>query len=221
VGRHILAEGRDCQVIGVVEDAKISRIHEPSQPYMYFPFSQTRGAEATLIAEVAGDDLAITSMIQGSIRKVDPRVPIEVFNLREVMSSALWLDQMAAGFGAVLGFLAVALAAVGLYGVVSQLANRRRNEFGIRMALGASRLNVVQLVVREGLRLCVAGTLVGLPAAMGVTRLMRTILYGVRPGDPRVMAAGTGLVVLVALLAASIPARMVTKVDPMVALRYE
>ncbi|HTT24385.1 MAG TPA: ABC transporter permease [Candidatus Sulfotelmatobacter sp.] len=221
VGRHILAEGRDCQVIGVVEDAKISRIHEPPQPYMYFPFSQARGSEATLIAEVAGDELAVTSVIQRAIRKVDPRVPIEVSNLREVMTSALWLDQMAAGFGAVLGSLAVALAAVGLYGVVSYLANRRRKEFGIRMALGASRLNVVQLVVREGLRLSVAGTLVGLPVAVGVTRLMRTILYGVRPGDPSVMAAGTGLVVLVALLAASIPARMATKVDPMVALRYE
>jgi ABC-type antimicrobial peptide transport system permease subunit len=208
-------------VIGVVEDAKISRIHEPPQLYMYFPFAQVPGSEATLIVEVARDALTMAPAIQGTIRKIDPRVPIEVFNLPEVMSSVLWDDRMAAAFGIVLGLLAVALSAIGLYGVISYLANRRRNEFGIRMALGASRRDVVRLVVRDGLRLGVVGTIVGLPIAAAATRLMRTMLYGVSPGDPGVLAVSAGLVVLVALAAAYIPARIATNVDPMVALRYE
>jgi predicted permease len=221
VGRHILAEGRDCQVIGVAEDARISRIHEPPQPYMYFPFAQASGSEATLIVEATGEALAMAPMIQGEIRKMDPKVPVSVSDMQEVMSSVLWVDRMAAGFGTVLGLLAIVLATVGLYGVISYLANRRRNEFGVRMALGASRRDVLQLVIWDGLKLSVVGTLVGLPISAGVTRLMTTMLYGVSPGDPGVFAFSAGVAILVALVAAYLPARRATRVDPMVALRYE
>ena len=221
VGRHILAEGRDCQIIGVVEDAKISRIHEPPQLYMYFPFAQAPSTEATLVVEVAAEALTLAPSIQAAIRQVDPKVPIEVSNLPDVLSGVLWVDRMAAAFGTLLGLLAVALSAVGLYGVIAYLVNRRRNEFGIRMALGASRRDVVKLVIRDGLRLSVIGTIVGMPVAVASTRLMRTMLYGVSPGDPAVLAVSAGLVVLVALAAAYSPARRATKVDPMAALRYE
>ena len=220
-GRHIIAEGRDCEVVGVVEDAKISRIHEPPQPYMYFPFAQAPGSEATLIVEAAAEARTVAPMIQGEIRKMDPRVPVGVSTLHEVMSAALWDDRMAAGFGTLLGSLGIVLAAVGLYGVVAYLASRRRNEFGVRMALGAMRLDVLKLVIWEGLKLSVVGTLVGLPISVGVTRLMTTALYGVSPGDPGVFAVSAGLVILTALVATYMPARRATKVDPLVALRYE
>ena len=221
VGRHIIAEGRDCQIVGVVEDAKISRIHEPPQPYMYFPFAQAPGSEATLIVEAVGDARTVAPMIRSEIRKMAPKVPIGVSTVHEVMDGALWGDRMAAGFGTVLGLLAIILTTVGLYGVIAYLVNRRRKEFGVRMALGAGRRDVLRLVLGQGLRLAAIGTGVGLVASLAVTRLMSNLLYGVRPTDPVAFAVGSGVVILVALAASYIPARRATKVDPMVALRYE
>jgi ABC-type antimicrobial peptide transport system permease subunit len=133
----------------------------------------------------------------------------------------LWVDRTAAGFATVLGSLAVVLAAIGLYGVTAYLANRRRNEFGVRMALGASRRDVLRLVIWDGLKLSVAGTVVGLPISVGVARLMATLLYGVSPGDPGVFAISATVAIFVAVLAAYIPARRATKLDPGAALRYE
>jgi predicted permease len=221
VGRHIIAEGRDCQIIGVAEDAKISRIHEPPQPYMYFPFAQAPGSEATLIVEAVGDARTVAPMIRSEIRKMDPKVPIGVSTVHEVMNGALWGDRMAAGFGTVLGLLAIVLTTVGLYGVIAYLVNRRRKEFGVRMALGAGRRDVLRLVLWEGLKLAAVGTGVGLLVSVGATRLMATLLYGVSPGDPGVFAGSAAVAILVALGASYIPARRATKVDPMVALRYE
>jgi len=110
---------------------------------------------------------------------------------------------------------------LGVLGVLSLSVTRRAREFGIRMALGASRRDVVQLVIREGFCLSVLGTVIGLPISVGVTWLMRTALYGVSPGDPGVLAVSACLVILVALSATYVPARRATELDPMVALRYE
>jgi predicted permease len=221
VGRHIIAEGRDCVIVGVAEDAKIRLIHESPLPYMYFPIAQVRSWGATLIVEAAGEVLTLAPMIRREVRKMDPSVPIDVSTLHDVMSNVMWVDRTAAGFATVLGSLAVVLAAIGLYGVMAYLANRRRNEFGVRMALGATRRDLLRLVIWDGLKLSVAGTMVGLPIALGVARLMATLLYGVSPGDPGVFAIGAGVAIFVAVVATYIPARRATKVDPMVALRYE
>jgi predicted permease len=221
IGRHIIADGKDCVIIGVAEDAKIRLIHESPLPYMYFPIAQGRSWETTLIVEAAGEALTLAPMIRREIRKMDPNVPIDVSTLHDVMSNVMWLDRTAAGFATVLGSLAVVLAAIGLYGVIAYLANRRRNEFGVRMALGASRRDLLRLVIWDGLKLSVPGTMVGLPIALGVARLMATLLYGVSPGDPGVFATSAGVAIFVAVLAAYIPARRATKVDPGVALRYE
>ena len=221
VGRHIIADGKDYLIVGVAEDAKIRLIHESPLPYMYFPIAQVRSWGATLIVEAAGEALTLAPSVRREIGKLEPNVPIDVSTLHDVMSSVMWVDRTSAGFGTVLGLLAVALAAIGLYGVIAYLANRRRNEFGVRMALGASRGNVLRLVIWNGLKLGVAGAMVGLPFALGLARLMATLLYGVSPGDPGVFATSAGVAIFVAVLAAYIPARRATKVDPGVALRYE
>jgi len=137
------------------------------------------------------------------------------------MQQAFWSDRMAAGFVGALGLVGIFLGAVGLYGVIAFTVNRRSQEIGIRMALGAERKDIVRMVVGQGLKLAVVGTAAGLVASFFAMRLMSTMLYGVKPTDPIAFAGSALLVVLVALLAAWIPARRAAAVDPMQALRAE
>ncbi|MGO9273145.1 MAG: ABC transporter permease [Terriglobia bacterium] len=221
IGRHIAVDGKDCQIIGVVEDAKINDIHEAPEPYMYFPFAQSPTGWGTLIVETSGDPSTMAAPIRSEIASVDSKVPIGAHTLHYLMQQVFWQDQTAAGAAGALGLLGMLLAAVGLYGVISYLVNRRRHEIGIRMALGAERRDVLRLVLFQGLRLAAIGTGIGLATSLAVTRLMSDLLYGVRPRDPLAFAASSVVVILVALAASYVPARRATKVDPMVALRHE
>jgi putative ABC transport system permease protein len=224
LGRHIVVQGKECQIVGVVEDAKINGIHENPEPYMYFPFAQTPTDWGTLIVETSGDPRiqpAVVAAIRSEIRSMDPKVGVSVRTLGYLMQQAFWQDQTAAGSVGALGMLGMFLAAVGLYGVISYLVSRRGHEIGIRMALGAERRDVVRLVLSQGLRLAAIGTGIGLAVSLAVTRLMSGLLYGVKPWDPLTFAFSSAVVFLVALAACYIPARRATKVDPMVALRYE
>jgi len=221
VGEHITVDGKDCQIVGLVEDAKINQVHEAAEPYMYFPFAQHPDSEGTLIVETVGDPRPLITAIRREIRGTDPKVPIGIRTIHYLMQQAFWQDQMAAGFAGTLGLLGMFLAAVGLYGVIAYLVNRRRHELGIRMALGAERRDVSRLVLGQGLKLAALGTTIGLLASLGVTRLLSSLLYGVKPTDPVAFAGSAALVILVAAAASYFPARGATKVDPMVALRYE
>ena len=221
VGRHIVAEGKDCRIAGVVEDAKINDVHEGPEPYLYFPFAQSATDWGTLIIETAGDPRALTATIRNAIRREDQNVPVGVFTLHFLMQEAYWSDQMAAGFVGGLSALGIFLASVGLYGVIAYVVNRRRREIGIRMALGAERRDVLRLVLAQGLRLAAIGTATGLAAAWAVTRLMSNLLYGVKPTDPLSFAASALIAIMVAVTASSIPALRASRVEPNVALRYE
>jgi len=160
--------------------------------------------------------------IKREIRAVDSTAAIwEVQTSRDLMRYALWDELMSAKLVGALSLLGVFLAAVGLYGVVAFVVQRRTREIGIRIALGARRNQVIGLVLLQALKLVGAGIFVGLAAALIATRLMASMLYGVKPYDPISFAAGAFLVAAIALLASYVPARRATKVDPMVALRYE
>jgi predicted permease len=221
LGRQIVADGTACQIVGVVEDAKINSIHETPEPYMYFPFAQMPSEEGTLIVEAESNPKALTARILSEIQRVDRNVPVSVRTVHYLMQQAFWDDQMAAGFVAALGLLGIFLGAIGLYGVVAFTVNRRSREIGIRMALGAERRDVLRLVLGQGLALAAIGAGIGLVASLAAMRLLSTMLYGVRPTDPLTFAGSSVLVILMALAASWIPARRAASIDPMQALRTE
>jgi ABC-type antimicrobial peptide transport system permease subunit len=221
LGRQIVADGTACQIVGVVEDAKINSIHETPEPYMYFPFAQMPSEEGTLIVEAESGPKTLTARILSEIQRVDRNVPVSIRTVDYLMQQAFWADQMAAGFVAALGLLGIFLGAIGLYGVVAFTVNRRSREIGIRMALGAERRDVLRLVLGQGLALAAIGAGIGLVASLAAMRLLSTMLYGVRPTDPLTFAGSSALVILVALAASWIPARRAASIDPMQALRTE
>jgi predicted permease len=221
LGHRIVVEGKSCEVVGVVEDAKIIHVHERPEPYMYLPLAQWPRREATLILETAGNTRMLAEMMRGEILRLDRKVPFQMHTVHELMQQAFWSDRMAAGFVGTLGLLAVSLGAVGLYGVIAFVVNRRRREIGIRMALGAERRNVLRMVIGQGLALAVIGAGIGLAASLLAMHLLASMLYGIKPTDPVAFAGSSALVILVALAASWIPARRAASIDPMQALRTE
>jgi putative ABC transport system permease protein len=222
IGRHLMVEGSDYQIIGIVQDGRINDIHEPLEPYIYFSFAQRPSGEGAIIVETAGAPQQLVGAVKHEIRAVDKDATfLFVQTMKELMGYALWGDRMSFLFVGALGCLGIFLTTVGLYGVVAYLVGRRTHEIGIRMALGARRQDVFALVLRQGLRIALIGIPLGLAAAAAVARLISSNLYGVKPTDLTVFLGSSVLVLAVAMLASYLPARRATKVDPIVALRYE
>jgi predicted permease len=222
VGRHLLVEGNDYEIIGLVQDGTINDIHEPPEPYIYFSLAQKPVWEGSIIVETAGDPRQLVAAVKQDIRSVDKGVTFyHAETLKELMAGELWSDRMFFRFVGALACLGIFLAGVGLYGVVAYLAGRRRHEIGIRMALGARRQDVLRLVLQQGLRPALLRIPAGLGAALIIGRFVSAKLYGVRPVDLAVFLGSCLLVLAITLLVSFIPAWRATKVDPMVALRYE
>jgi putative ABC transport system permease protein len=223
VGHSLQIEKKDYEIIGVVEDVKINRIHESPEPYMYFPFAQTSyGGE--LIVETTGDPRRWIPAVKREIRAVDKTAVVAGIQTgANVIRSEEEVYALRAATGLVgsLSLLAMFLASVGLYGVVAYLAKLRTHEIGIRVALGAGRKDILGLLLRQGLKLVVFGALIGLGVAFATTRFMSSMLYGVSPADPTALLGSALLAGVVALMACFIPARRATMVHPMMALRHE
>jgi putative ABC transport system permease protein len=164
----------------------------------------------------------VLASVRSEVSKLDPNMPIgTAMTLGEKMSVPLLPTRVAASVLGSFGLLALGLAAIGIYGVISYSVSKRRREVGIRMALGAQKADVLKVIVGEGMTLVVIGVAIGFAASLALTRLMTSVLFGISATDASTFAVVTLLLTLVALLACYLPARQAIKVDPMVALRYE
>ncbi len=222
VGKALQIDKKDYQIVGVVEAGRYNRLHETVQPYLFLPFTQVFSGECTLFVETAGDPRGMIAAILKATAAVAKNLPIvNAVTLKESMRDATAEERSMAELLASLSILGMFLAAVGLYAAVAYLVNRRTHELGIRMALGARRGDVLRLVLAQGLRLSGAGAAVGLAGALAASRLMSRFIYGVTLTDPLSYVASILVAVSVALAACYFPARRATRVDPLVALRYE
>jgi predicted permease len=212
------------RVIGIARDAKYMFLGESPRPFFWRPLSQAYREQVFIEIASQGDLAALEHSVRTVVRELDPDLPLfDVRSMDEHLRNgrALFAVRLGAMFGGAFAFLALTLAAVGVYGVVSYSVNHRRREIGIRIALGALAANVIRLVIRQGMTLAAAGVVIGLALALAVTRLMATLLYGVQPSDP--IAFGAAVMVLLAVVVAAswIPARRAARLDPVKALRTE
>jgi predicted permease len=207
------------EVVGVVETVKYVTLGEAPQPATYFPLRQSQQDTMVLYVRSAGDPGALLVPVQRELRRVDPNVPIQnPQRVSDVIDQSLWAVKLGAGLLAVFGALALALACVGLYGVMAYSVGQRTQEIGLRMALGAGPGQVLRLVLGQGLGLVAAGVVLGVAGALAVSRLVQSLLYG-SAYDPLSFIAASAALVAVATLATLVPARRASRVDPLVALR--
>ena len=210
------------EIVGVVRDSKYLEISEPPAPVAYLPLQQNHETGMSLHVRVGNNAPNLSAAIRNEIQGLDRNLPV---NMPAPMSDSISTSLYAARMGAILltifGALALLLAAIGLYGVMSFSVSRRTRELGIRMALGAQTLDVFKLVLGQGMVLVLLGIALGLGAAFMVTRLLTSFLFGVSATDAVTFASIPIILGIVALLACYLPARRATKVDPLVALRYE
>jgi len=213
---------RTAEIIGIVRDGRFRNYRASINACYYVPFSQEYLGRMSLEVRVEGDPLRLVTPVLRQIHDLDEEVVTgDVWTLKSFRDAGLGQERTSAALLSGFGVLAVALAGIGLYGVLAFAVARRTHEIGIRMALGASRSNVLGLVTRQGMALTLVGLGAGLICAFGLTRLVASSLYGVQPNDPITFGGAAAFVALVALLASYIPARRATKVDPIIALRYE
>jgi putative ABC transport system permease protein len=214
-----------CTVVGVVADVKNAGIDKPTGSEIYLPYRQPYGAGRLgmyVMLRGKNDSLDLAGAVRRELRDLDPTLPVSsVFSMEEVLSTAQSRPRFLTLLLTVFSGVALALALVGIYGVLSYLVARRSKEFGLRMALGAPRPHVLGLVLKQGAALALAGVAIGLLTALAFTRVMSSLLYGVKTIDPLTFIVMPLALAAVAMLASYVPARRATKVDPMVALRYE
>jgi predicted permease len=226
LGRRFGTDGPDSteqiEVVGVVKDAKYGKLTEQFRPIAFYPHSQQPMALRNLAVRFSGSPSVVVPQIRQTIKQVNRNLPIDdVVSLSDQVGRSLVQQKLVARLGVFFGLLALLLACVGLYGVMSYGVARRTNEIGIRMALGARGPSVLWLVLREALTLVVIGLVLGVVASLALARTAEALLYELRPNDPLTIVLATLLLAAVAVFAGYLPARRASKVDPMVALREE
>lgn len=210
------------EIVGIARDVKLAGLDAPSEPAYYLPASQAPLQDMTILVRTTTDPLSIVGSVRQVVLSIDPNQPISnIRTLEKVVDDSVAQRRLNMLLMGLFGGLALLLSAVGIYGLLSHAVTQRTQEMGIRMALGAQVGDVLKLVLRQGMMLAIAGEVIGLVGAFALTRLMRGLLFGVTPNDATTFVVVAGVLAIVALLACYIPARRATKVDPLIALRYE
>jgi putative ABC transport system permease protein len=211
------------EVVGVVKDVRQYELNADPKLQMYLPYVQPTAFQPSyLVVRADVEPLSLAAAVRKAVWEIDQDQPVSnVRTMEDVLSESIARQRFSTLLLGIFAAVALALAAVGIYGVMSYSVTQRRHEIGIRMALGAQGRDVLRLVIGQGMRLALAGVMTGLVAAFGLTRLMQGLLFGVSATDPLTFALLSFLLATIALLACWVPARRATRVDPMAALHYE
>jgi len=221
LGQHLVM-GKPTEIVGVVADAKLYGLDAPVEPAVYVPHMQHPGGSMGVVVRTEGDPAAMAPAVRREVLKLDPEQPIsDVRTMEKVLSDSLMLRRVSMLLIAVFASLALTLATVGIYGLTAYSVSRRTHEIGLRVALGASQPQILRLVVGRGLVTSLVGAGIGVATAFALTRFLAGMLYGVSATDPLVFAGVPLLLIAVSALASYVPARKATRIDPLIALRYE
>ena len=228
IGKHVQPgmSGPECTIIGVVEDVKNAGIDKPTGTELFLPYAQKQASgslrDAYVLLRSTSDSASLVRAVRQDVNELDPAIPVaKVRSMDDVVAAAQSQPRFLTLLLALFSGVALVIATVGIYGVIAYSVERRSKEFGLRMALGAQTGDVLGLVMKQGALLTGIGVAVGLVAALGLTRLMASLLFGVQPTDIATFISVSGILIAVALCASYIPARRATQVDPMHALRHE
>jgi putative ABC transport system permease protein len=210
------------EIVGVVRDVKSAGLKAPAEPAYYLPASQAPLPDMTILVRTVNEPTSLVPALRQTVLSIDPNQPIaEINTMEKIVSDSIAQPRLNVMLMSLFGGLALLLAMVGIYGLLSYAVTQRTQELGIRIALGAQVVDVLQLVLRQGMLLALIGEAIGLLGAFALTRLIRGLLFGVTPTDASIFIAVVGVLTMIALLACYIPARRATKIDPLKALRYE
>jgi predicted permease len=225
VGQRVSLNGKEMEVIGVARDAKYGGIREEIEPVAYLAYLQTSTGpppEMSFAVRTVGDPAVAIAAIRQAVQSIDRNIPLfDVRSQREIISRGFARPRLFAVLSSFFGLLALALVCIGLYGVMSYSVSRRTREIGIRKALGARSGDILKIVLSETLILVAAGLVIGLGAALATTKMIESQLFGLAATDPLTIALAASILMITATVAGYLPARRATRVDPMVALRYE
>jgi putative ABC transport system permease protein len=227
VGRKIKYTALDSEallIVGVVGDVKITGLDQAIKPVLYYPFRQSASIFANLVVRTKGDPTVLANAVRSEVRNIEPGAAILNVNSMDEMISqtpASFMRRFPALLISIFAAVALLLASIGIYGVVSYSVSQQTHFIGIRMALGASPADILKMVMKQGIVLALLGVGIGVTAAFGLMRLLRDLLFEVKTTDVSTFVFVSAVLFVVALLACFLPARRATKVDPLVALRYE
>jgi len=222
IGRHFKNDKTDCEIIGIVKDAKYENLREKTDRTFYTPYFLVRNGGWTIMLRTLNSPTASTNAAQQVVRELDKDARIlNIRTMETVVDNSIVQERFVAQLASFFSLFALLLACIGLYGIMSYGVVKRTKEMGIRMALGAQPGKVVWLVMRQSLLLVVIGVAVAVPAALLTTQFISSYLFGLSKNDPGTIAIATFVLLAVAVLAGFLPARRASRIDPMIALRYE